>query len=465
MNPKPPKGKVKRRASAREAALQVLHAVEEEGAYANLALNRVLEGQNLNKLDRGLATELVYGTLKWRGKVDWVLSRFLSRPLEKLDPWIREILRLGAYQLLFMDRIPVSAACNEGVNLAKIYGHKGTAGLVNGVLRNLERNLQGLEYPQPGEDLREHLVVNYSHPRWMVEKWLEELGPEEALSLCKANNEVPPLTVRTNTLKVSREQLAEILTGEGMEISPANYAPEGLVVRDLFALTRLESFRQGLFQVQDESSMLVARVVNPRPGDLVIDACSAPGGKTTHLAQVMGNRGKIMALDIHPHKLGLVEENCRRLDIEMVETQAFDARELPDRWSGKADCVLVDAPCSGLGVLRRRPEIRWRKEIAQLPELAALQKALLVKAAGCVKPGGALIYSTCTITREENLQVVEDFSAKNPEFGLVDLTPYLPENLFNAGGHLPTATKGYVQLMPHIHGTDGFFIARWERKS
>ena len=463
MNIKSPIGKQKKPASAREVALQVLHAVEEEGAYANIALNRTIEGTNLNKLDRGLATELVYGTLKWRGKLDWVLGRFLSRPLDKLDPWIREILRLGAYQLLLMDRIPVSAACNEGVNLAKIYGHKGTAGLVNGVLRNIERNLQNIEYPGLKPDVVQHLTVTYSHPRWMVEKWLKELGTEETIALCQANNEVPPLTVRTNTLKLSREQLAEILTVEGMEVSPTAYAAEGLVVRDLFALTRLDSFRKGLFQVQDESSMLAARVLNPQAGAAVIDACSAPGGKTTHLAELMGNQGEIIALDIHPHKLNLVEENCGRLGVKIVKTQALDARELPGQWAEQADCVLVDAPCSGLGVLRRRPEIRWRKNIAQIQELATLQQELLAKAAGCVKPGGALVYSTCTITKEENQQVMQKFSLNNPQFKLTDLTPFLPESLL-VNGNLTTTTQGYVQLMPHLHGTDGFFMARWERK-
>ncbi len=458
------RGNIRRRASAREVALLVLHAVEEEGAYTNIALNRVLEGQNLNKLDRNLATELAYGSLKKRGKLDWVLAKFLSRPIEKLDSWIRDILRLGIYQLLFLDRIPVSAACNEGVNLAKIYGHQGTAGLVNGVLRNIERNIKTLEFPKPEEDLVEYLIVNYSHPRWLIEKWLKELGQEATVALCMANNEIPPLIVRTNLLKLDREQLMATLDAEGMITSPTQYVAEGVVVKEMFALNKLASYRQGLFQVQDESSMLVGRIVNPHPGQTVLDICSAPGGKTTHLAQLMQNQGKIIALDLHPHKLKLVEENCQRLGVNIVETKTFDARELPAEWATAADCVLVDAPCSGLGVLRRRPEIRWRKDCAQLAELATLQKELLTKAAACVKPGGTLVYSTCTITPEENQFVMEYFNANHPEFKQVDLTPYLPEAL-RLEGIDNQASQGYLQLMPHLHGTDGFFIARWERKA
>lgn len=452
-----------RPATAREIGLRVLYAVEEEGAYANLTLNRFLQESALSRPDRGLVTELVYGTLKRRATLDWVLTKFLSRPLEKLDPWIREILRQGAFQLLFLDRIPASAACNEAVNLAKIFGHSGTAGLVNGVLRNVVRNRENLDFPDSETDPAAYLETRQSHPRWLIEKWVRELGGEETSALCAANNETPPITVRTNTLKITRERLIEILREEGIAAEPARYAPEGIIVGDLAALSSLASFREGLFQVQDESSMLAARIVNPKPGDLVIDACSAPGGKTTHLAELMQNQGRVVALDVHPHKLHLIEDNCRRLGIEIVETRTADARTLPGEWAGKADCVLVDAPCSGLGVIRRRPEIRWRQGPEQIAGLADLQKELLTAAAGCVRPGGTLVYSTCTISEAENSRAAAEFTAAHPEFVRADLLPYLPQGLRPAGvsDQLPLVQ---IQLLPHHHGTDGFFIARWERK-
>lgn len=449
--------------NAREAALQALHNVEEEGAYANLALGKVLDGSRLTRQDKGLATELLYGTLKQKGRLDWILGGFLNRPLEKMDTWIRDILRLGAYQLLNMDRIPVSAAVNESVNLAKAHGHKGTAGLVNGVLRNIDRNRHSIKFPKQEEDVVAWLAVECSHPRWLVERWVKELGPEQAEQLCLTNNEVPPLTVRTNTLKTSREQLISALDEQGFEVTPTQFAPEGIVVRDMTALAGLDSFRRGLFTVQDESSMLVARVVAPQPGELVMDVCSAPGGKTTHLAQLMDNQGKLIAMDIHPHKVKLVAEHCRRLGLEIVDARVGDALNLPGEWENKADAVLVDAPCSGLGVLRRRPEIRWRVDLPKLGELAALQQQLLDRAALCVKVGGTLVYSTCTLTNEENKGVMEGFTQSHPGFALTDLTSFLPASLLEQG-NLPTASEGYIQLLPHVHGTDGFFIARWERR-
>ncbi|MDA8235691.1 MAG: 16S rRNA (cytosine(967)-C(5))-methyltransferase RsmB [Clostridia bacterium] len=446
----------------RELALLVLHAVEQDGAYANLELNKVLEKYQPSKLDRGFITELVYGTLRSLHHLDWVLGGFLSRPLNSLTPWIRNILRLGVYQIFYLDKVPPSAAVNEAVNLAKNYGHGGTVKFVNGVLRNLLRNKDNIEYPDLKKNPALHISVVYSHPLWMVEKWLAQLGQEATINLCRANNEAPPTTIRTNTLRIERDALVTKLSGEDLEVKETSFVPEGLRVEGFVSLGSLPAFKEGLFQVQDESSMLVGHICRPREGFFVIDACSAPGGKTTHLAQLMNNRGTIVALDIHPHKLGLIQDNCHRLGITCVQPHNLDARQLPGEWKEQADLVLVDAPCSGLGVLRRRPDARWRKEAQDLPAIQKLQLEILDGAAQCVKPGGTLVYSTCTITPEENTEVITKFLAAHPEFAPEDLSPYLPKPLQQL--NLPTAREGFIQLLPHLHGMDGFFIARLNRR-
>ena len=440
--------------------MKALNSVEEEGAYANLALNQILEKYQPGKLDRAFATELTYGTLRSLNTLDWILSKFIKKSLSSQNPAVRNLLRLGVYQLMFMDRVPPSAACNEGAKMARKYGHPGVVKFVNGVLRNVSRSVGEIKFPGLDEDPVEHISLRYSHPSWMVERWLEEFGLEDTLAMCRANNEPAPNTVRTNTLKTTRDELAAKLRSEGLTVSQTAYAPEGLNIEGFFSLGSLETFREGLFQVQDESSMLAVRALAPRPGTFVIDACSAPGGKTTHLAQMMDDKGRILAVDIHPHKLALIKENCTRLGISIIETVTGDARSLPEKYSNKADFILVDAPCSGLGVLRRRPDARWRKHPDQLPDIVKLQADILEGASGCLKAGGVMVYSTCTITREENLDQVQNFLAGHSEFRLEDITRLLPEKLDLAG----TYREGYLQILPHQHGMDGFFIARMRKK-
>ncbi|AQS59053.1 16S rRNA (cytosine(967)-C(5))-methyltransferase RsmB [Desulforamulus ferrireducens] len=446
--------------SARELALLVGKMVEEEGAYANLALNKVLEQYQPGKLDRAFATELVYGVLRKLNTLDWVLAHFLKQPLASQTVWVRNILRMGTYQIMFMPRVPDSAACNESVNLAKKYGHAGAAKFVNGVLRNVAREQANLDYPDPQEDPVDYIALKYSHPTWLVERWLKEFGFEETVALCQANNRPAPNTVRTNTLKITREALIKRLQEEAVEARETKYVPEGLNLNNFLSYRSLSSFQEGLYQVQDESSMLVAHVLNPATGSRVLDVASAPGGKTTHVAQLMRDTGEIIACDLYAHKLDLIMDNCRRLGITSIRAEVADARELYKTYQGWADYVLVDAPCSGLGVLRRRPDARWRKDPSQLPGIVRLQKEILQSAAKCLRPGGVLVYSTCTITPEENLGVVQDFLAEHPEFSLGDLRQLLPPGLDQEA----TAEKGYLQLLPHVHGMDGFFIARLRKK-
>lgn len=435
-------------------------AVEEEGSYANLALNKLLEQYQPGKLDRAFATELVYGILRNLNTIDWVLAHFLKQPLASQTIWIRNILRMGTYQILFMPRVPDSAACNESVNLAKKYGHEGVAKFVNGVLRNVARQQNNLDFPDPKESPVDYIALKYSHPTWLVERWLKEYGFDQTIALCQANNRPANNTVRTNTLKISREQLITRLQEEGVEARETNYAPEGLNISGFLSYRALNSFREGLFQIQDESSMLVAHVLNPSTGAKVLDVASAPGGKTTHVAQLMKDSGQIIACDIYSHKLDLIKDNCQRLGIQSIQVEVADARELNQKYQGWADYILVDAPCSGLGVLRRRPDARWRKDPSQIPGIVRLQKDILKSAAECLRPGGVLVYSTCTITREENLGVVEEFLKEHPEFSMGDLRQFLPAGLDRED----TAEHGYLQLLPHIHGMDGFFIARLRKK-
>lgn len=446
--------------SSRDIALLVLKEVDAGAAYANLALDRALELYRPGALDRAFATELVYGALRTLNTLDWIIQRHIRHPLEKQTPWVRNILRLGVYQMLYMDRVPPPAAVNEAANLARRFGHPGAAGFVNGVLRNVLRQMGDIAFPPLGEDPVGHISLKYSHPAWLVERWIRELGPEETMMLCAANNRPAPGTVRTNTLKITRDGLVARLENEGVRAEKARYAPEGVHLGGVGGLRGFPPFEEGLFQVQDESSMLAGHAVSPSPGSRVMDAAGAPGGKATHLAQIMGDRGTVLAMDIHAHKLKLIGENCRRLGITCIKPVKADAGNLPEDLRGWADFVLLDTPCSGTGVIRRRPDARWRKTPGQLPEIIRLQGELLDSVSRCLRPGGVLVYSTCSVLYEENRGQVERFLKSNSGFQAEDLGRYLPPGLGEEG----CLKEGWVQLYPHRHGTDGFFIARMRRR-
>lgn len=451
----------KRRPKARERALNILHQVADKGAYANLTLNKMLNKADFNSLDRGFITELVYGTLRMQGRLDYILGQYLKKPLASLPLWILLILRLGAYQIIFLDKVPVSAAVHESVELAKKYGHAGTVRLVNGVLRNVDRGRENIKYPSRDQNLLAYLTAFYSHPAWLVSRWLEEFGPEETEKLCIWNNTSPQVTLRANTLKTTREDLIKELEHEGIKASMGTFLPESLVLPGAAVIGSLAAYRDGLFQVQDEGSMLVTRVLNPQPGSKMLDICAAPGGKTTHAAQLMANQGEIKAFDLYPHKLALIEANCRRLGISIVTPQEQDGRKLPGIYEKWADYCLVDAPCSGLGVLRRRPDARWQKQASDIGQLVTLQKEILTGAAKTVAPGGLLVYSTCTITPEENQGVVAWFLKGHPEFSLEEIPRKVIGKFSFTDDDL---AGGMLQLLPHVHGTDGLFMARLRKR-
>ncbi|NTV89141.1 MAG: 16S rRNA (cytosine(967)-C(5))-methyltransferase RsmB, partial [Clostridiales bacterium] len=416
----------------RETALKILYEINEKGAYSNIALNRHLEGSRLKPVDRGFVTEMVYGTVKWRLSLDWAISCYSNVKLKKVSPWIINILRLGAYQLLYMDKVPASAACNESVKLARKYGHSGTVGYVNAVMRKLAEaaDPSRIQLPDRLNPVR-YLSVKYSHPEWMVSKFIGLFGEEFTEELLSANNKVPPLIARVNTLKTDKQGLVEELAAGGVTALPGRYCEDAVILENPSSITRIKAFTDGLFTIQDESSMLAVKVLDPKPGEVVMDVCSAPGGKATYIAQLMSNKGTVLARDIHPKKLELLEEAAQRLGIDIIKTEVFDAAVLDERYAGKADKVLLDAPCTGLGIIRKKPDIKWTKELEDETEITAIQYRLITNVSKYVRQGGVLVYSTCTITPAENTGIVERFlnSAEGREFLLEDISQYLPEQL------------------------------------
>lgn len=436
----------------REAALLILQQIFLKGAYANLALARGLRGAPLSALDRKLATGLVYGTVKAMGTLDWYLSRVVNRPLRKLDPLVLVILRLGAYQILYLDRIPDSAACNESVKLTKKYVHEGAGKLVNGALRQLARTRDQWKFPQGPDHELERIALEYCHPEWLVRRWKYRYGMDEAIRLCEFDNARPAFSLRVNTLALSREELRQQLAEKGIETHASKWSPDGLLCDTLPSLEELvRDFGRDIY-IQDESSMLDAAVLAPAPGDRVIDLCSAPGGKTTHLAQKMQDKGSILALDLYDHKLALVRQNAERMGIHCIETRKQDGTLFVPAWENTADKVLVDAPCSGLGVLNRRAEARWTKEERGLSQFPPLQKKILANGARYVKPGGRLLYSTCTLEQDENTRVRKWFLEQHPEFCSVPFAhPLTGESLDE------------LQLLPQRDGINGFYLCLFEK--
>ncbi len=444
--------------NAREAALKILMDINENRAYSNIALNRYFSASELRDIDKAFITEIVYGTVKWKLFLDRVIASYSNIKMEKLSPWILNILRLGAYQLLKMSKVPQSAACNESVKLAGKYGHKASQGYVNAVLRNITRGGIDAAIPERNKDLAAYLSVTYSYPKWLTEKYLTLFGPEKTESLLDAGNKTPESTVRTNTLKVSCEMLLKQLNEAGIEAVEGRYAKEAVIIKSHVSFGSLRAFKDGFFQVQDESSMLPARVLAPKPGDTVLDACSAPGGKTTHIAQLMNNKGTVVARDVHEHKLKLVNEAAERLGIDIIKTELMDAVCDNPKDKEAFDRVLLDAPCTGLGIIRRKPDIKWARETKDQDNIAKLQRMLISNVAKAVKPGGVMVYSTCTILPSENEDVVNGFLEENCDFELDDISTYLPDNLAQY------SQKGMLQLYPDRDGIDGFFIARIRRK-
>jgi 16S rRNA (cytosine967-C5)-methyltransferase len=433
---------------ARYEALRILVRVEEDRAFADIVLEHALEHARLEARDAGLCTELVYGTLRWRRHLDWRLGPHLNRPLDKLDPWVRSLLRLTAYQLFFLDRVPRWAAVDEAVSLAKLKSKRpGPPEFVNAVLRALTRATAAPALPALPT---EAIAVRCSFPDWIAARWIARYGPEEAEALMLASNERPPTTIRVNTLRITRDALAARLRDEELAVTrPTAFAPEGLTI-ERGAVGRWSAFTEGWCTVQDEASMLVARLLDPQPGEVVADACAAPGTKATHMAELMRNRGRIIAMDPQAARLKLVGRATSRLGINIIEAHMGSASSQVGRWRAKCDRVLVDAPCSNLGVLRRNPDVKWRRTEEDLRRLQDKQKTILAAAAAMVKPGGRLVYATCSLEPDENEAVVSSLPGLGTHWQ-VDPPEGFPAALDAAG---------YLRLCPHVHGTDGFTAIR-----
>lgn len=442
--------------SVRDLILQALIKIENDEAYSNLLVNSIIEQNKLNEKDIGLFTEVVYGTVQRKKTLDFYLDHFLLKKPKKRDEWILSLLRMSFYQMVYLDRIPDHAVIFEAVQLAKKNGHRGLANLVNGILRNAQR--KGFPDVNQIKDDLEKLSIKYSHPQWLVTEWIKQYGHTTTQAICKANLVRPNVTARVNKTKATPTEVIERLSAEGVVAKQGNLANEAIQIQrgNLF-LT--ETFKQGYVTAQDESSMLVARAVNPQKDEKILDSCAAPGGKTTHLAELMDTSGQITALDIHKHKALLIKEQSDRLQMENIDIQVGDAREAGRLFPEETfDRILIDAPCSGFGVIRKKPDIKWVKTNKDVAEITQVQKAILEATAPLLKKGGTLVYSTCTIEQRENEQIVADFLETHRNFSFDEqLKERLPKELS------PYFKQGQIQILPHYFQSDGFYIAAMKK--
>lgn len=449
---------------ARKVALECLLNLSEADASITFVVDAVVEKHRLNGRERRLTNALVYGVVRWQQQLDWVLAHFVN-PSFQLDTKRRMILRLGAFQLLHLDGIPARAAINETVHLVS-EGRK-TKGFVNAVLRSIQREGKDLSYPQIESNPIDHIAFSYSYPKWLVKRWIQLHGFPWTLSFCKASNQIAPLSLRTNSLITNPEKLQETLSANGLTTRISNLAPEGLVVEnrsittydDISSTTGNKTLKDVLTRediyVQDESAMLVPYLLMSESPKLVVDLCAAPGGKTTHIACMMENSGKVIAVDTSAEKLMKLKQNCRRLGIKNVETRSLDVANSVLSIIKSADAVLLDVPCSGFGTIRRHPDIRWNKTSKQLQSLPLLQYRLLVNAAKYIRRDGILVYSTCTIEQSENEGVVNRFLKNHPMFSVEHADKSLPEISQSV-----ITPEGYIKTSPHEHGVDGAFAVK-----
>jgi len=458
-------------------AIRVVERVQRAGAYADLALHHALVQSRMPPADRGLATELVYGTLRWRGRLDYLISKALDKQLAKLEPLVTSALRVGAYQLFFSDRIPANAAVDEAVRCVRAMGLERATGLVNAVLRRLAREGESYEFPDLATDPKGHLVHACSLPGWLADRWLEQYGPEEAAKLALTMNEPAPVTVRVNRTKTTREALLPTLLESHPDARLCHFAPDGIILGRKGEIGQDPNFVAGRMSPQDEASQLVVELLDPQPGERILDTCSAPGTKSAAIAERLNGVGHVLALDRHSRRLRLVGRGMRRLEIGGVATLERDATkslldliddtESTDNTNSSHDSrpfdrILVDAPCSGLGSLRRNPDARWRLRPEDLVDLAKLQREILESAAAVLRPGGSLVYSTCTVTPEENESVIRGFMATRPGWRIAtrDEAPESLQSLIDE--------EGFLRLLPHLpecHDMDGFFAVRLVREA
>ena len=434
-------------------AVDILNHVARGEAFAGDLLDACLDEQNLTQTADGrLLTHLVYGVLRMQGHLDWILTRLYHGDYAKMEESVKNILRTGLYQLKFSDRLPAFAVVDEAVKIAKRIA-PAADGLTNAVLRSYLRNTDKITFPSPEKDPAEHIATFYSHPIWLVKLWLNLFGPEETLALCRADNELPPLTLRVNALKISRQELTKRLEAEDFSCDLTKFSADGMTLPDPpRPIQKTFFFKDGLLRLQDEGAQLVSYLVNPQSGENVLDACAGTGGKTGHLAALMKNEGRIVALDRDANKIDQLKKESVRMGASIIEARLTDLTgPLSPDFIEKFDCVLVDAPCSGTGTLRRNPEIKWRLKSADIQSLANSQKTVLQNAAAAVKKGGCLIYCTCSLLIAENEDIVKQFLIDFPHFTVATKHPAVSDTLFDS--------RGFFRTYPHRHNMDGFFGA------
>lgn len=420
--------------SSREAALKIICDTLTNGSYLNISYKNVTEKENFSPKDAAFIKELSFGTVCYKITLDFIINQFVDKK-KKISPEILNILRLGVYQLKFTDKIPPSAAVNESVKLAAKYKGGSFRGFVNGVLRNILRQ-EEIVFPKPQD--KNYLSIKYSYTPSMTGALVKSYGREFCEELMEKMNKPAETSIRTNTLKITRDELVKKLNDEGIFAKENEMTPSGIFVKSLGAIYASRLYKEGYFTVQDTASQLVAPILSPKEGDVVLDLCASPGGKTTHMAELMNNRGKILAFDLYEKRLESVKENAKRLGIDIISCAAKDSSVVDKSLLGIADKLLLDAPCSGWGVIRRKPDIKYKSENTDYKELTNTQKALIETASGYLKSGGEMVYSTCTLNKGENERVLDTFLENHPEFSLVFQKTFFP----------------------NIDGCDGFFISK-----
>jgi 16S rRNA (cytosine967-C5)-methyltransferase len=459
----------------RQLAFLAIQDIQRRGAFTDIALDRVLRNTKVSSSDRGLATELVYGAVRRQRTLDALIDQLGKKKAHQQPPELRTILHIGLYQLRYQQRIPASAAVNTTVELAKANGFQGLAGVVNGLLRQYDRlatasaaseptiNAPEQQNPKSHDPLQlptnpvERLGILHSFPDWIIEMWLEQLGMEETEQLCEWFNQTPTIDLRVNPLRTSMEEVEAAMQAAGVDVQRVPQLPQALrVVGGTGAVRELPGYSEGWWTVQDSSAQLVSYLLDPQPGDVVIDACAAPGGKTTHIAELMGDRGTIWACDARASRLKKLKENAQRLQLQSIQICTGDSRRF-SQFTNSANCVLLDAPCSGLGTLHRRPDIRWRVTPATVQELSVLQGELLEQAATWVKSDGVLVYATCTLHPQENESIIQPFLSRHADWQIEPPSPNSPLATF-------LSPQGWLKVWPHRYQMDGFFMVRLVRR-
>jgi 16S rRNA (cytosine967-C5)-methyltransferase len=440
-------------AGPRGTAVKILNRIDRSDAYLDKLLDAEHRSDEMNDLDKGLMNEIVTGVVRWQMKLDWVLTGFFHGNFTKAETNIKNALRVALYQILFLDKVPHSAAVNEGVEFIKRLRGQKVGDLVNAVLRNIIRNLENIRYPDPKEDRNRHLSVVESHPLWLVNRWVTRFGYDEAQQFLAANNKRPDLTLRVNRLKIQFDYYLSLLNQNQIQYTRSTNLDFFVRVQHMAGIGSSEMFRQGFFSVQDESGGLAVKLLDPQQGERVIDLCSAPGGKTTFIGELMKNVGEIISVDKYETRLNLVKNAVQRLGISNAHFVVADAATLQ---VPQADKVLVDAPCSGLGILAKKPDAKWKREPEDIGDLVKLQRSILDNAATLVKPNGCIVYSTCTTEPEENTEITRDFLSTHPEFSVDPADQYVPKEV--------VSTAGFIETFPHRNGMDGSFAVRFRKK-